>query len=130
MIGFGLRNVTFRREMELPVRYKDRILPCAYRADFVCFDEIIVEAKALSAIRGPEQAQVINYLKATGFSLGLLLNFGASRLEYKRLILSHHLRPSVPSADESVSSAIQGDIVRSRCPAAYEMTVGENQWQK
>ena len=53
---------------------------------FFCYDKIIVETKALSELLGNNQSQVINYLKATGFKLGLLINFGAESLEYKRLV--------------------------------------------
>lgn len=98
---FAARGIPHQRELELSVRYKDCVLSCKYRADFVCFDEIIVEVKALKEIRGPEQAQLLNYLKATGYSLGLLLNFGGPRLEYKRMIHTSHLCPSAPSVDSS-----------------------------
>lgn len=100
-IELAARMVPYRREVELDVCYKGRTLTCAYRADFVCFDAVIVEVKALKEIRGPEQAQLLNYLRATGHSLGLLLNFGSARLEYKRMILSSHLRPSASSVDSS-----------------------------
>ena len=85
---FGLRGIPFRREVELPVRYKSLTLDTAYRADFVRFDSVIVELKSLSITGGNEEAQVINYLKATGFEVGLLLNFGKKSLEYKRFALS------------------------------------------
>jgi GxxExxY protein len=80
------RNIPFAREVELPVSYKGRLLRCSYRADFTCFHEVIVEIKALKALAGPEEAQIINYLKATGFRTGLLMNFGTPRLEYKRFV--------------------------------------------
>ncbi len=92
------RTVPFVQEAELPVYYKGELLACSYRADFVCYDEVIVELKALKAITGVEEAQVLNYLKATGLARGLLLNFGRSRLEFKRLVFSH-LRSSASSAD-------------------------------
>jgi GxxExxY protein len=82
------RGVPFRREQDLPIHYKGRLLACGYRADFICFDTIIVELKALVGLSAKEQAQVINYLKATGYSRGLLLNFGGQRLETKRFIRS------------------------------------------
>ena len=92
-------EISFKREVELPVDYKGRRLACSYRADFVCYESIIVELKALSVLTGIEQAQVINYLKATGMRRGLLLNFGAPRLEIKRLVFDAHLCSSVPSVD-------------------------------
>ena len=81
------RGVSFRREVDLPVFYKGRPLECHYRADFVCFESVVVELKALSELTAREQSQVLNYLKATGFRRALLLNFGSPRLEFKRLIL-------------------------------------------
>ena len=86
-IEFELRGIPFGREVALPLSYKDRPLQASYRADFVCFDgDVIVEIKAMSALSGAEEAQVINYLKATGFKVGLLINFGEGRLVYKRYV--------------------------------------------
>jgi len=56
-------------------------------ADFVCFDNIIVELKALSELTGDHEAQVLNYLKASKLKLGLLINFGTKSLQFKRLVL-------------------------------------------
>jgi len=82
--NIGEREIPFLREQDLLIQYRGRNLKCAYRADFVCFGEIIVELKAIGGLTSKEQAQLINYLKATGLSRGLLLNFGAARLETKR----------------------------------------------
>jgi len=80
------RGIPCQREMSLEVRYKGHVLSTAYRADFVCYDEIVVEVKALERLSGREVAQLLNYLKATGFQRGLLLNFGAPKLQIKRLV--------------------------------------------
>jgi GxxExxY protein len=87
-LAIELRNqsVPFEREVALPVLYKGSQLPCTYKADFVCFGEIIVELKALAALSTREQAQMLNYLKATGLRRGLLINFGGSRIESKRMV--------------------------------------------
>ena len=86
VIEFPLKQIPFEREVALPIRYKSILLPIHYRADFVCFSEIIVELKALSRLSTVEEAQLLNYLKATGLKRGLLINFGASSLQYKRLV--------------------------------------------
>lgn len=99
-VEFAAREIPFRREVELTVDYKGAALRCTYKADFICYDAIIVELKALGALTGVEQAQVINYLKATGLPLGLLLNFGRPSLEHKRLVFSgSNLRESAQSVD-------------------------------
>ena len=86
VIEFPLRQIPFEREVSLPIRYKNILLSMHYRADFVCYSEIIVEFKALSRLSNVEEAQLLNYLKATGLKRGLLINFGASSLQYKRLV--------------------------------------------
>ena len=86
VIEFLPRNILFAREVELPILYKGQILPCGYRADFVCYDSIVVEIKALDHLSGTEEAQVINYLRASGFQRGLLINFGQTSLQFKRLV--------------------------------------------
>ena len=87
-IEFSKRRVPFSREVKLPVFYKDMRLNTPYRVDFICFDEVAVELKALAQLSGTEEAQLINYLKASGREIGLLLNFGARSLTYRRFILS------------------------------------------
>jgi len=100
-IELGLVAIPFQKEVELPVVYKGQKLKTFYKADFLCFESVIVELKALSDLSSVHEAQVLNYLKATGLSVGLLVNFGAPRLEFRRLIFSSHLRPSASSADSS-----------------------------
>ena len=80
-IEFTLRKIPFRRELYLPIYYKDRLLKTKYRTDFLCFEKVIVEIKAISKLGGIHTAQVINYLKATKLKTGLLLNFGTKSLE-------------------------------------------------
>ena len=87
-VELATRSVPYRREVELPVFYKGKRLDTAYRADFVCFDSVVVELKALGNLGGAEESQVINYLKAMNHQIGLLLNFGAESLQYRRFIFS------------------------------------------
>lgn len=81
---FAVLGIPHEREKELPIFYKDEPLNLYYRADFVCYGEVIVELKALSLLSGVETAQILNYLKAARLSCGLLINFGATSLQYKR----------------------------------------------
>ena len=85
-LEFTSRSVPHQREVELPVLYKGHRLNTAYRADFICFDAVVVEIKAIVKPSGAEEAQIINYLKATGYKVGLLLNFGSESLQYKRFV--------------------------------------------
>jgi GxxExxY protein len=86
-IEFEKRAIPFIKEQRLKLEYKGHILQREYVADFVCFDKIIIEIKALSKLNAEHIAQTLNYLKATGFKLGLLVNFGTISLQYKRIVL-------------------------------------------
>ena len=85
-LEFKKKGIPYIRECELKIFYSGHELKTFYKADFVCFEKIIVELKALQNITGIEESQVINYLKASGFNRGLLINFGTKQLQYKRLI--------------------------------------------
>jgi GxxExxY protein len=100
-LEFQERRIPFKGEVALPVRYKGKLLTCGYRADFVCFEDFLVEIKAISKLTTADDAQLLNELKATGYQRGLLLNFGSRSLEVKRLIrtLPQNLRQSAKSAD-------------------------------
>ena len=80
-----LREIPFQREKSFHVTYKGKELKKEFRPDFVCYDKIIVELKAVDDFADEHFAQVYNYLKATGLSLGLLINFGKKSLDYKRV---------------------------------------------
>ena len=83
---FGLRGIPFAREVAIDITYKGIILACTYRADFICYEDILVELKALTRLTDTERSQVFNYLKATRLGRALLLNFGAKQLEHQRLV--------------------------------------------
>ena len=79
------QGVPFEAEKPIDVEYKGQCLTHRYYADLVCFGQVIVELKALSRLSGNEEAQVLNYLKATDFKVGVLINFGRpGKLEWKR----------------------------------------------
>jgi GxxExxY protein len=88
-LEFGLRGITFEQQFEARIVYRGDVLHATFRLDFVCFESVIVELKALKNVSPSDDAQCINYLKATGLGRCLLVNFGAPRLEFKRLVLSN-----------------------------------------
>ena len=85
-LEFKLRNIPYRRESKLNIYYKEQLLNKYYEADFICFDKIIIEIKALSGLTSEHESQLLNYLKATKLKVGLLVNFGTQSLEYKRMV--------------------------------------------
>ena len=87
-IEFQRQGIPFEREKELRILYDGVELKQTYKADFVCYGKIIVELKAVSELCDAHRSQVYNYLHATGYKLGLLLNFGCSdELEKERIVL-------------------------------------------
>ncbi len=107
-IEFSRRGIPFVAEKPIPVDYCGVRLVTHFDADFLCYDEVIVELMAISALAAAHHAIIINYLKATSCERGLLVNFGASRLEYKRFVRSTHLRQSASSADFSGDLSADG----------------------
>ena len=85
-IEFQKQGIPYEKEKLLTIYYKGIKLKKRYSADFVCYDKIIVELKALSDLTTQNEAQVLNYLKTTKLKLGLLINFGSKSLQYKRLV--------------------------------------------
>jgi GxxExxY protein len=85
-IEFAEQGIPYIREALLQIDYKGHTLRKSYVADFICYDKITVELKAVKELDNINEAQVFNYLKATGFKLGLLINFGKQSLEYKRIV--------------------------------------------
>ncbi len=87
-LEFNDRGIPFRPQLELPIFYKGKKLRTHYRSDFVCYEDIIVELKALARLGDGELAQVLNYLKASRRQRALLINFGSKSLEHERVVLS------------------------------------------
>ena len=83
---FRQNDIIYGREKEYIVRYKDTILRHNFFADFIVFNSVILEIKAKEGIANDDMARTINYLKCSGCKVGLILNFGRSKLEIKRLV--------------------------------------------
>jgi GxxExxY protein len=84
---FKSNEVKYQRESKFNIYYKEVVLPSYYFADFVVFDEIILEIKAIQELSSSEIKQTLNYLAASQNKIGLLVNFGEESLKYKRIIL-------------------------------------------
>ncbi len=86
-IELGLQQIPFTAQLDLELGYKGRQLKQVYKPDFVCFDKIILEIKAVSKLTDDHRAQIHNYVKATGYKLGLLVNFGHfPKVEWERIV--------------------------------------------
>ena len=83
---FAGQSIPFKAQPVIEIKYKGQPLEKTYQPDFICYDEVIVEIKAISLLSGVEESQIINYLKATDLNVGLLLNFGTKSLEHKRFV--------------------------------------------
>lgn len=86
-LELGFQKIPYTAQKQLQLTYKGRLLTQSYQPDFICFDKIIMEIKSVSKLVDKHRAQVHNYLKATGFKLGLLVNFSHyPKLEYERIV--------------------------------------------
>jgi GxxExxY protein len=83
---FIVQNIPYKRQVQLNLYYEGVQLKKQYRADFVCYDSIIVEMKAVTQIHSVFYEQLQNYLKCTNMELGMLINFGTPSLTYKRIL--------------------------------------------
>ncbi len=85
-IEFKHQNITYVREKILPVYYRNIKLNSSFKADFICFNSIIVELKAVNHLNSQHEAQILYYLKSTGLHKALLINFGNTKIQYKRMV--------------------------------------------
>lgn len=85
-IEFRNSNIPYEKEKKLPVFYDDKPLNKYFRADFVCYNSIIIELKSTKFLIDADRKQTLNNIKATKFKLGLLINFGTPSLTYKRIV--------------------------------------------
>jgi len=86
-IEFGIRSIPFEAQRAIQLEYKGHAINRPYHMDFVCFGEVVVEVKAVSALTPADEAQLLNYLAMSKIKRGLLLNFGSKSLEYKRMVM-------------------------------------------
>jgi len=86
-VEFELRRIPFHAQRPIQLEYKGRCLAGLYHLDFICFESIVLEVKAVSALTPTDESQLLNYLAMTRLQRGLLINFGAKSLEYKRRVL-------------------------------------------
>ena len=92
-IEFGDREIPFDEKPRLHMTYKGRLLKQEYEPDFVGFGQIVIEIKAVKTLADEHRAQMINYLKATGYPLGLLINFGHHpKIQHERFVYDPRLR--------------------------------------
>ena len=88
-IEFAESGIPAAREIALPITYHGKPVKTPYRADFLCFDQVIVELKAKRDLAEADRNQVVHYLKASGRDIGLLLNFGEPKLDFQRFAYNH-----------------------------------------
>jgi len=86
-IEFAIRSIPFEAQRAIQLEYKGHAIKRPYHMDFVCFGEVVVEVKAVSALTPADEAQLLNYLAMSKIKRGLLLNFGSKSLEHKRMVM-------------------------------------------
>jgi|SRR5665213_2436429 len=94
-IELASRGIPFVPQKEMPIFYKGKQIQKIYIADLIAYEKIIVELKALDKLTSREEAQVINYLKVSKLEVGVLINFGAPSLEWKRIVLTNRAIESI-----------------------------------
>jgi GxxExxY protein len=101
-IELEYQGIPFRAQEEIPIEYRGKTLRQHYRSDIVCFEKILVEAKAVSNLLDKHRAQVLNYLNATKLPLGLLVNFGHyPGLEWERIVLTERRKRPANDANDA-----------------------------
>jgi GxxExxY protein len=100
-IEFTRRSIPFAVTPALPIQYDGIWLPLHFRPDFICYDAVIVEVKALSTMSGRDEAQLLNYQRASGKDRGLLLNFGGEAFQFKRRVWGLTVDPARAKADDA-----------------------------
>ncbi len=96
-LELDVRKISSKASQEIHIKYKGKELKKFYIADFVCYDKIIVEIKAIDKLTLRDEGQLINYLKATGLNVGVLINFGHyPTLDWKRLVFTKDFNPHSP----------------------------------
>ena len=86
---FAYQEIPYKSQPPVRIEYKGKPLKKKYEPDFICYDDVIVEIKAMDKLSSNEHAQIINYLKASRMKVGLLINLGAKSLEHKRFVYSY-----------------------------------------
>ena len=105
-IEFERRGIPFSIEVALPIHYKGVLLPAGYTADFVCENGVVVEVKAAESLSSNDEGQLLNYLKASNLRRGLLINFGAPTLQYKRRVWGYEQARGPAGTEGTVGTRI------------------------
>ncbi len=87
-IELGLRKIPYTPQKKLPIYYKGHHLKKTYVVDYIAYEQIVIEIKAINHLSSLEESQLLNYLKASNLKVGVLINFGAESLQWKRMVLS------------------------------------------